>query len=308
VAHGLLLSVLSAFCYGMSPILYKLGYASGLGEMDLLQYRFIVATLLIFLLLLVTSPSSLRPTTSLLLKAAFTGLVLYCLQSYLFLKALRYIPAATTSLILYFYPVTVTLLSIFFFRSRLNKVTCIALLLCLAGCVLVSLDAIHREHDITGLLLALGAMAVFSVYMITVQFVVRTDRPLTFTFYVFLFVALAFGSLHDPLALRAFDARQMLICLLLGIVPTALAVPLLYFAVQKIGSAMASLFSTFEPVATVVAAALILQERITLPQLSGMLLIIGGIVLPNLHLTTLHRRTAGQPPPGAATHDPGRID
>jgi drug/metabolite transporter (DMT)-like permease len=212
VAHGLLLSVLSAFCYGMSPILYKLGYASGLGEMDLLQYRFIVATLLIFLLLLVTSPASLRPTPSLLLKAAFTGLVLYCLQSYLFLKALRYIPAATTSLILYFYPVTVTLLSIFFFKSRLNRTTCIALLLCLAGCILVSLDAIHREHDITGLLLALGAMAVFSVYMITVQFVVRTDRPLTFTFYVFLFVALAFSSLHDPLALRAFDARQMLIC------------------------------------------------------------------------------------------------
>jgi drug/metabolite transporter (DMT)-like permease len=304
VAHGLLLSLLSALCYGMSPILYKLGYEAGLGEMDLLQYRFIVATLLIFLLLALTAPSRLKPTPGLLLKAAFTGLVLYCLQSYLFLKALRFIPAATTSLILYFYPVTVTLLSAAIFKSRLNRVTCTALLLSLSGCILVSLDSIHRRHDITGILLALGAMAVFSVYMITVQVVVRTDRPLTFTFYVFLFVALAFSSLHDPLAIRAYDGRQILLCLLLGIVPTAMAVPLLYFAVQKIGSAMASLFSTFEPLATVVAAAIVLQERVTLPQLMGMLLILGGIILPNLHLIVLHRTAAAQPLP----RPPGSVD
>jgi drug/metabolite transporter (DMT)-like permease len=183
-------------------------------------------------------------------------------------------------------------------------VTCTALLLSLSGCILVSLDSIHRRHDITGILLALGAMAVFSVYMITVQVVVRTDRPLTFTFYVFLFVALAFSSLHDPLAIRAYDGRQILLCLLLGIVPTAMAVPLLYFAVQKIGSAMASLFSTFEPLATVVAAAIVLQERVTLPQLMGMLLILGGIILPNLHLIVLHRTAAAQPLP----RPPGSVD
>jgi drug/metabolite transporter (DMT)-like permease len=279
---GLLLSILSAICYGMSPILYKLGYASGLGELDLLQYRFIFAFVLVFILLAATSPSQLRPTFSLLAKAAFTGLVLYCLQSYLFLKSLRYVPAATTSLILYFYPVTVTLLSAAIFKSRLTRVGCAALLLALSGCVLVSIDAVQRQYDLAGILLALGAMAVFSVYMITVQFVVRTDRPLTFTLYVFLFVALAFGMLHDPLAMRSFDVRQIVICLLLGIVPTALAVPLLYYAVRRIGSAWASLFSTFEPVATLVAAAVVLHEPITGAQVAGMCLIIGGIALPSL--------------------------
>ena len=304
MAHGLLLSLLSAFCYGMSPILYKLGYEAGLAELDLLQYRFLVATVLIFLLLAFTAPSHLRPNSKLLLKAAFTGLVLYCLQSFLFLKALRYIPASTTSLILYFYPVTVTLLSVALFKSPLTRTTTIALLLSLGGCILVSMDSIHRQYDVTGILLALGAMAVFSVYMITVQVVVRSDRPLTFTFYVFLFVTLAFSSLHDPLAVRSFNGEQIVLCLLLGIVPTAMAVPLLYFAVQKIGSAMASLFSTFEPVATVVAATLILQERITLPQLLGMLLILGGITLPNLHLARVHSRIAAPPRPRTPGQDP----
>jgi drug/metabolite transporter (DMT)-like permease len=250
--------------------------------MDLLQYRFIFAFALVFVLLATTSPSQLKPTLPLLAKAAFTGLVLYCLQSYLFLKSLRYIPAATTSLILYFYPVTVTLLCAAIFKSRLSRVGCTSLLLALIGCVLVSIDAVQRQYELTGILLAFGAMAVFSVYMITVQFVVRTDRPMTFTLYVFLFVALAFGTLHDPMAIRSYDVRQIVLCLLLGIVPTALAVPLLYYAVRRIGSAWASLFSTFEPVATLAAAAIVLHEPITPAQIAGMCLIIGGIALPSL--------------------------
>jgi drug/metabolite transporter (DMT)-like permease len=293
VVHGLLLSLLSALCYGMSPILYKLGYASGLGEMDLLQYRFIIAGVMIFALLAVTSPSQLKPSLPLLGKAAFTGLVLSCLQSYLFLKSLRYIPAATTSLILYFYPVTVTLLSAAIFKSRLTRVGYTALAMALTGCILVSMDAVQRRYDIVGILLALGAMAVFSVYMITVQFVVRTDRPLTFTLYVFLFVALAFSMLHDPLAMRNYDARQIVLCLLLGIVPTALAVPLLFYAVKRIGSAWASLFATFEPVATLVAAAIVLHEPVTWVQFAGMCLIIGGIALPTMVFLRLPARAEG---------------
>jgi len=75
--------------------------------------------------------------------------------------------------------------------------------------------------------------------------------------------------------------------MVLGLVPTALAISLLYLAIERIGSAWVSIFSTFEPVATLAAAHLLLGEEVALLQLGGAALIIAGIVLPNARLLRL---------------------
>lgn len=290
MTHGLILSLLSALCYGMSPILYKLGFREGLCVLDMLSLRFLIASVLFLVFVLVSDRSLLKASWSLLAKAAFTGMILYLLQSYFFIKALEYIPAATTSLILYLYPVTVTLLSLIFLGFRLTRILVLALIFPIIGVALVSLDALYGTFNPLGILFAFGAMLVFSVYMITVQIVVKTDRPFTFTLYVFFFVTLAYCLIHPPTAVINLNLKQSAICILLGLVPTALAVPLLYKAIEKVGSATAAIFSTFEPVATLIAAALILHEQITLLQLLGMVLIVAGIIIPNAHQISLRKR------------------
>jgi drug/metabolite transporter (DMT)-like permease len=69
-----------------------------------------------------------------------------------------------------------------------------------------------------------------------------------------------------------------------GLIPTFIAVTLLYIAVEKIGSVYASIFSTVEPIVTVTASYLILNENIVFIQIVGAIFILGGIILPNYTL------------------------
>ena len=67
-----------------------------------------------------------------------------------------------------------------------------------------------------------------------------------------------------------YTGEQLIWAVAAGLVPTALAVPLLYKAIEAIGSPYVSIFSTFELVATLGTAALFLGEPATGLQVAGM--------------------------------------
>jgi drug/metabolite transporter (DMT)-like permease len=103
--------------------------------------------------------------------------------------------------------------------------------------------------------------------------------------------ALAFLPVHNPLHAFDLNGRQLLLCLSLGLIPTAIAYLFLFRAIETVGSAYTSIFSTFEPVTTVVMSFLVLNENIVFYQVLGMTLIIAGIILPNLKELTVGKRT-----------------
>jgi drug/metabolite transporter (DMT)-like permease len=226
--------------------------------------------------------SVLRARPKTLLKSVFLGVVLYPVQSLSFMSSLKYIPAATTSLILYFYPVAVSLLSALFFKTRLDRIVALSLLLLVAGCGLVFYDAFLRSISQTGLLLATTSMLIFSVYLIFLEVLLRGENPRTISFYCVLSAAAVYTVMSPPVGFAQLDASAKLLTLALGLVPTALAVTLLYRAVELIGSARASICSTLEPITTVLASALLLGEDVVAIQVGGMALILAGIILPNL--------------------------
>jgi len=101
----------------MLAVLGKLAYAKGFAAAEILQYRFGVGALLLLAYFAVFDRQVLRASPRTILKALFLGVVLYPVQSLSFMTSLKYIPAATTSLILYFYPVSVSLLSALLFKT-----------------------------------------------------------------------------------------------------------------------------------------------------------------------------------------------
>lgn len=290
--RGLIYSVVSAVCFGMMAVLAKLGYAAGLSGREMLQYRFVFGSLLLLAVFLVRDRSRLAASPKLLAKAALLGGVLYVLQSTLFFRALETIPASTTALLFYFYPVTVTLLAAVCLKQRIDRRSAWSLALVMSGCALVFYDAFLKSLSREGLVCALGAMALFSVYLLLVQILLRGEDPLRFTFSVVVFAALAFTLWNGPAALLDPSPKRLALGLVMGLVPTALAISLLYLAVERIGSAWVSIFSTFEPVATITAAHLVLGEEVVWLQFVGAGLIIAGIVLPNACLLRTRRQAA----------------
>lgn len=290
---GVIQAILSAVCFGMLAILGKLAYARGFATFEILQYRFGFATLMLLAYILLTRPSILRAGPRTLLKAAVLGMLFYPLQGICFMSSLQYVSAATTSLILYFYPVMVTVLSVLFFKARFDRVVVLSLVLVMGGCGLVFYDAFLRSMSQTGLILATLSMLVFSFYLICVHAMLKGENPRTVSFYVVLFAGLVYTALAPPVRFAQLDGGSILLTLALGLIPTALAVTLLYAAVEKIGSAFASICSTLEPIATVLASALILGEEILLIQVAGMALILAGVALPNLRVLGLRAPAPG---------------
>ncbi|WP_236615128.1 DMT family transporter [Desulfovibrio sp. X2] len=276
--------LLSAVCYGSMAVMVKLAYGLGLDEWQMLLCRFIFGSAFLGLWIALRDPSAFRIRPSRLAAIACVGVFIYTAQSLFFFRALRYVQASTTALIFYAYPALVTILSACFLRLRLSRSLVCSVVLVSGGCALVFADAFARRADPTGLLYAILATSVFSGYLLLCQLVMRDVRPLTATFYMILSTTLGFCLLKPPTALLGFSLPQMALGAALGLVPTAVAVSLLFAAIERVGSAYASVFSSFEPVATILFAALLLGEPLIAWQIAGTALILAGIALPNLVL------------------------
>ncbi|QLA19463.1 DMT family transporter [Desulfolutivibrio sulfoxidireducens] len=293
MVRGAALVVGSAICYGMGPIIFKSGLAAGLAPFDLLMCRFCLAAILLTAFLLIRGRGRIAIPRRTMLRAVVAAPVFNCSQTFLFVTALKYIPASTNSLILYVYPLAVAVLSRLFFGFQAGREFVISLLLVLAGSVFVSFDAFFQAAPLPGIAASVGAMLVFSANLIVLQRFLRTEDPMAFTLCVFVVAGAIFAAVRGPAAVLSYTPEQVVWAALAGIVPTALAVPLLYAGVARIGSAYASIFSSLELVVTVALSGLVLGEAVSWRQAAGMGCIIGGLVLPNLALLRTYRAVHG---------------
>lgn len=280
--RGLVYSLISASAFASLAILVKIGYAAGMTGPVMMQFRFSFATASLLLILLTKDRSLLRIPFRTLGKCAFLGLVIYWCQTTCFVKSLETIPASTAALVLSGYPIVVTLFSAVFLKMRVTPVVVVSLILVITGCGLVFYDAFLRETDGLGLLYAMGAMAIFSLYLLLAQKLLKGLKPLTATFYVMLFGTVSFTLSGDIMAWWHITGAQAAVGLGLGLIPGVVAITFLFAAVECIGSAYTSIFSSIEPVITLCAAAVFLNETVVILQMGGAALIIVGIVAPNL--------------------------
>lgn len=289
--QGTFFSLLSGIAFGLLGVLAKLGYSQNMPVGLVLQCRFLFGAAFMFLFLLGWRRRLLRLDLPGLAMVAAIGMVLYYAQSSFFFHSVEHIPVSTTVLILYGYPVTVTLLSVVLYKLKLTRLLVFSLILVSAGCGLICYDAFLRELNPTGLLYAFGALGCFTIYLLLVQKVMKGRHPLSVSFYMILFTGLSFLFLQGPDTPASLRMSNLPIALGLGFIPTALAITLLFLAIERIGSAHAAIFSSSEPVAALVAAHLILGEPIVRLQVGGMLLILAGVILPNLKTAVILRRS-----------------
>jgi drug/metabolite transporter (DMT)-like permease len=282
MALGAVLSVLSAICFGLMAVMARAAYALGMDEWQMLLSRFVFGAVLLGAYIALRDPSAFRIRLSRLAAIAAVGLCIYTTQSLCFFLSLKYITASTTALIFYAHPAVVTLLAVCFLGLGLTRPLVLSVVSVSLGCALVFADAFARQASPEGLLFAAGATAVFSVYLLLCQVVTKGLRPLTASFYMILFTAIGFCLLHPPTTLLAFSGPQLAMGFGFGLIPTVMAILLLYAAIARVGSAYAAVFSSIEPVATLLFAAALLGEPLLAWQLFGTVFILAGIALPNL--------------------------
>jgi drug/metabolite transporter (DMT)-like permease len=275
---GVALVIGSACFFGTLAIFGKLAYHVGLSTPQLLTYRFALAGLLLWL-------ASLLFREQLPPRRALIGLVImggagYVGQSGTYFNALHFISASTNALLLYTYPVVVTLLAAVLFGEPLGWMKLSAVLLAFAGTALV-VEAQLAAAPLIGIVLGLGSAAFYSGYILFGSRLLPGLPPISSTATIMTSAAVVWGAIATATHQIAVDWTIPRIGLILGFAVLGTTIPVLTFilGLRLVGASRAAILSTFEPATTVLLAVLILGEMASPLQYLGGACILASVIL-----------------------------
>ncbi len=278
---GIGLILVSAAAFGAMAIFAAFAYeASGIGTQSLLFFRFFIAA--IVMLPIVLFPKRHFPKGKDLAVLIAMGMIGYAGQSFCFFTALTLIPPSLVAVLLYLYPVFVAVLSIFFLNEPFTRYKFIALCLAICGTVLVV--GIAAGDSVKGVVLAVSAAFIYSFYTIAGARVMGKNDPLCASFVV----VTSAGLVYFVYNLKAgFFIPQpgvaWLYIVAIAVVSTVVAIFTYFYGIKLSGAVNASMLSTFEPVTTMVLAAVFLGHHIGGLQIAGTALILSSALIVTLH-------------------------
>ena len=269
----------SAVAFGTLGIFGKLAQREGFTLPMFLALRFGVAAVVLVLILAVRRQLR-RPPLRQAAGVGFMG-VLYAGQALCYFGSLRTVPAAVTSILLYTYPVIVTVLARLLYRERMHMTRVFALGLACIGVFLVIAPFQVGSLEPSGVVLGLGSALVYSTYILFGALVLRTVSPLpaiagiaAVAGILLLIASAASGQL------RGFDASGWLLVAATALIPTVLAATAFLAGLHIVGPSVASALSTLEPVSTAVLAAVVLGEVLSpLRWFGGALTLVAACIL-----------------------------
>jgi drug/metabolite transporter (DMT)-like permease len=286
---GVALAVGGVMCFSLRPILIKLAYRYAADPVTLLALRMAFA-LPFFVLALAwfgrgeaLAPISRRDGAAIIA----LGFVGYYLASYLDFLGLQYISAGLGRLVLFLYPTVVVLLSLVFLRKPIAGREIVALAISYAGLALAlaSTQGGATSNLPLGVTLVFASGIMYAIYLVGgTQILVRIGA-LRFsayaTFVASFFCILQFVLLR-PLAALDLPLRVYGLCAIIGLACTVLPIFMTSEALRRIGASKVAMIGALGPISSIFWGYLGLDEAITVLQLCGAALVIGGVMLVTL--------------------------
>jgi drug/metabolite transporter (DMT)-like permease len=324
---GAALCLLSAACFGAMAIFGKLAYDAGASPGALLLVRFSLAAVLLGIVSLVRpslrraesgshpGEAGRRPAMTrgrVLAIAIGLGAIGYATQANLFFSALQLMDASLLALILYTYPVMVTVVAVLLGRDRLTPTRGAALAAASGGTLLVLLGAGGVSFHPLGALLAFTSATTYTAYILVADTIVHQLAPVVLSALVMTGAA---GSLGTRALLTGgvdldFGVSGWLWLACIALISTVVAMLTFFAGLKRTGPSTAAILSTLEPVVTAALAALVLSESLTPAQLAGGALVLSSVAVLQLRRTGTRRQdqdlhpASDQPAPGTRRRIP----
>jgi drug/metabolite transporter (DMT)-like permease len=266
----------SAACFGSMAIFARLAYASGVDIPTLLLLRFTSAAVLMWVLFWARGVRLPRGKGMIMLLAM--GSIGYAGQAFSYFTALTLASVGLVSLLLYLYPAIVAILARLVFRHPLTRLQIAAILVALAGSVLTIGKA--GDGKPLGIFFGLLAAFIYSVYILTGSRFPKDVTPIASTAVISSAAAATYACV---VAVKGFHppatGAGWLAVFAIALVCTVLAILFFFEGLERVGAVRASVFSTLEPVFTILLAAAVLGEAIAPLRILGGALIVGAVLL-----------------------------
>ncbi|WP_143310741.1 DMT family transporter [Chitinophaga vietnamensis] len=286
---GCMLVLLSAVCFSAKAIFIKLIYrAAPVDAISVLALRmlFSLPFYVITALVLWRREGNQRLNARQWLGIAALGIFGYYLSSIFDFMGLQYISAGMERLILFLYPTFALLMSATFFKKKITSLQWKAMLLAYAGmCIAFVGDMQHQGFDsklLIGSLLVAACAVTYAFYMVGGGEIIPQVGAMKFTAYALSFAALGVLThyfVKYGATPRHFSAYTLWLSLCIAVISTVMPTFLLSAGIKYVGAGNAAIIASVGPVATILLAALFLQEAVTWQQLIGTALVLAGVLL-----------------------------
>lgn len=279
---GKICLLISAFIYGIAPVLAKFTYEGGANGITLTFLRGALCVPLLYIMIKADG-KSLALTKKELKQVIILGIFGGTLPIVLLYISYDYISTGLATTLHFIYPLIIVIASSFLFHEKMTKIKLISVILVTIG-VFMFVD-INHSSDRAGIILALLSGVFYSFYVIYIERSGLENMDyIKFTFYLMLIMSvttLIFGlsvkSISFSLSPKAW-AFSMLISLLI----TLLATPMFQLGVRYEGASTAGIMSTFEPITSVAMGAMLLGEIVGTAQMLGGAMILAGVVIAEM--------------------------
>ena len=277
---GILQLLLAGAFFGFLGIFGKQAFVYGISTGELLSLRFLSASFLMSFYFLFIKKNILKTPIKQIFISILMGVLGYAVFSSFYFMALQGLSASLTVLLLYTYPVLVSIGAYYFFNEKLKLSGVYALLLAFFGIVML----VWGEWSFSEskfLFYGLASSFFYAIYVLISRKYLATIDVLISSF----FVQLGAGSVLFLLYFKDFARPQYLMnehwlfIFAMAIVCSVLPLSLFLAGLQKLKSAEASIFSMGEPIFGVLIASIFLGEQMKALQIFGAIIMLFALYI-----------------------------
>lgn len=277
--EGVVYTILSAVLFGINPILARYAMSYGTTSVTMAFFR---ALFSIPVIALIARARGVRLScgTGGAVRLFVSGGLLNGVTIILIYSSFDLIPAGMAVTLHYVYPLVSCIIGAAMFGERLGWVKVSAVAVCTAGVALFASGG-GAASGVLGPALALASGVTFASYLVFAErSALRHEHYLRITFalnVVLIFLTGAYGAASGKLSL-AMDAQAWPYIVMGALLCGVGAVALLQIGVKEVGATTAAVLSTFEPITSVAAGALLLGEEITPARAAGTALVVASVI------------------------------
>ena len=276
---GVVLAIISAICYGMNPLGALFLYEEGLNVNSVIFYRFIFASILLAIFMLIKKDSFYLKFKEIIL-LALLGL-LFGISAISLFNSFLYMDAGLASTVLFIYPIFVAIIMALFFKEKNSIITILSIIFAFLGVVLLY-ESDGANVSNFGIFLVIVSSLCYAIYIVIINQYLKLSA-LKVTFYSMLFCTITilihsfFDSSLNIMPLLNFN--MWFYTIFLALVPTIISLLFLIKAIQIVGSTSASILGALEPLTAVLIGVYVFNEKITFWLVIGIVFILFGVLL-----------------------------
>ena len=285
---GFIQIIISGMCFAFLGFFGKMAYRDLITPGELLSLRYSLSAIMTGFFILITKPKSFLDLNRFeIICSLLLGVFGYALFSSFYFMALTGLSASLTVLLLYTYPVIVTILSRIFLKEKMGSKGLLALVLVSTGLV----GLVWGEWSVSNpiyLLFGIGSAFLYALYILLSRKYLSRVPAIPSSFYVQLGAGIVLSAINfssNPQRAFTILINHYWLIFSMAFLCSILAMTLFLAGLQKITSSEASILSTTEPIFGVIIATTLLGESIRMIQIIG-----GGLILMGMILTTTKKK------------------